>query len=151
MKKILQFLFFFTITTCFSQAPVVNNPTLNVAADNSLNISCVINPNGTVSSYEVIYSEDAFFTPNVTHSFNVSGSLTGTSPQTVTTNILCLNSADNYYVKVRATNANGTTTSGYTTMTTTGNTFNNLPKVNTLNFSNITTSSATLNVNVDNN
>lgn len=112
MKKLLQFLFFFTITTCFSQAPVVNNPTLNVAADNSLNISCVINPNGTVSSYEVIYSEDAFFTPNVTHSFNVSGSLTGTSPQTVTTNILCLNSADNYYVKVRATNANGTTTSG---------------------------------------
>lgn len=151
MKTILQFLFFFSITVCFAQAPVVNNPTLNVAADNSLNISCVINPNGTVSSYEVIYSEDGFFTPNVTHSFNVSTSLTGSTSQTVTTDILCLNSADNYYVKVRATNANGTTTSGYTTMVTTGNTFNNLPKVNTLNFSNITTTSATLNVNVDNN
>ena len=151
MKKLLQLSIFLCSIVSFGQAPVVNNPILNLAADNTLTISCAITPNGTVSSYEVIYSEDAFFTPNVTHSFSIFSTLTGSTSQTVTTDVLCLNSADNYYIKVKANNENGTTTSGYTTMTTTGNAFNNLPKVNTLNFSNTTSNSATLNVNVDNN
>ena len=124
MKRLLQLSIFLWSILSLGQAPVVSNPTLVTAADNSLAISSLITPNGS-TQWSIIYSEDAFFTPNVTYEINNIATLTGSSPVTVSYTIQCLNSGDNYYVKVKAVNISGTTTSGYTTMSTTGSVFNN--------------------------
>lgn len=150
MKRLLQLSIFLWSILSLGQAPVVSNPTLVTAADNSLAISSLITPNGS-TQWSVIYSEDAFFTPNVTYEINNIATLTGSSPVTVSYTIQCLNSGDNYYVKVKAVNTSGTTTSGYTTMSTTGSVFNNYPKVDTFSVSNLTTTSARINLGIDNN
>ena len=150
MKRLLQLSIFLWSILSLGQAPVVSNPTLVTAADNSLAISSLITPNGS-TQWSIIYSEDAFFTPNVTYEINNIATLTGSSPVTVSYTIQCLNSGDNYYVKVKAVNISGTTTSGYTTMSTTGSVFNNYPKVDTFSVSNLTTTSARINLGIDNN
>ena len=97
MKRLLQLSIFLWSILSLGQAPVVSNPTLVTAADNSLAISSLITPNGS-TQWSIIYSEDAFFTPNVTYEINNIATLTGSSPVTVSYTIQCLNSGDNYYV-----------------------------------------------------
>jgi hypothetical protein len=149
MKKLLQLSLLLVAAFCFGQPPAVQNPNLALATDFSLAITAQITPfaNG---SWTVAVSEDAFFTPNVTIEYN-SGSISGTAPIVVSATIPCLLSGRNYYVRVRATTVAGTTTSNYTLMATTGSNFNNLPKINTSTVSNLATTSATIDLNIDNN
>lgn len=150
MKKTLQFFVLLCVSFVFGQTPVVSNPILLTANDNSLSIRTTILANGA-ATFSIIYSEDAFFSPSVTWYANNVTTLPPSTPTNVDYTIPCLNSGDNYYVKVSVTNANGTTTSGYTTMSTTGPVINNYPKLNTFSFTNLQTTSARLNFNIDNN
>ena len=149
MKIQLHLFFTLLVTTIsFSQNPVVANPALVTAADNSLTISASITPNGS-AQWSIIYSEDAFFTPSVTFEINNIATITGTTAQTVNYTIPCLNYGDQYYIKVKAINANGTTTSGYTNMATTGSVFNALPKLDAISFT-PTTNAAVANLTIKN-
>lgn len=150
MKKVLHIMLLLVATFSFGQAPVVSTPILVTANDNSLSIRATILANGS-ANFSIIYSEDAFFTPSVTwYANNVTVLPTSTSTN-VNYTIPCLNSGDNYYVKVSVTNSVGTTVSNYTTMTTTGSVFNNYPKLNTFSVGNLTTTSASIDLNIDNN
>ena len=154
MKKLLQLAILFFAAFSFGQGqPTVYDPTLNTAGNNQISFNVVINPAyEVINEITAIVSESATFSPTLTNEivipiFSISG---GTAVSTGGT-ITCLNSGQNYYIKIRAANSVGPTTSGATLMATTGSQFSNLPKLNGLLTSNITTTSLTLNLTIDNN
>lgn len=118
MKKLLQLLFLLCVYTTFAQAPIVSNPSQVSSTIKSITLSTNITAYGN-ADVSLLISTSPFFTDPLTiRELPSVGNVNGNSAVSVSYTIDCLKPQTNFYVKVKATNANGTTTSGYTTMTT---------------------------------
>lgn len=118
MKRLLQLLFLLSVFTSFAQAPLVSNPTQVSSTIKSITLSTSITAYGT-ANVSLLVSTSPFFTDPLTiREIPSVGNVNGSTAVTVSYMIECLKPQTTFYVKVKATNANGTTTSGYTTMTT---------------------------------
>ena len=155
MKKLLLVLVLLIATYSFGQAPTVNLPFLNSATYNQLDIRLQINPNfGVINELTVIYSTESLFGPQFTHEISYpitsisGGSLVNINSLVIT----CLDEATNYYVKVRATNTAGASTtsvaSQFATTAGAGPTGAGLPEVGSFSITNTTTNSATVNLQI---
>lgn len=118
MKKLLQLLLLLSVFTTLAQAPFVANPTQVSSTIKSITLSTNIIAYGT-ADVSLLVSTSPFFTDPLTiREIPSVGGVNGSNAVTVNYTIDCLKPQTTFYVKVKATNANGTTTSGYTTMTT---------------------------------